>query len=362
MFWAASCTKLITSIAAAQIVERGLITWDEDVSEFLPELKNTEILVIDSPDFDPAAWMAGQKQEMPKFHLEPAKNHITLRQLVSHTSGLSSSLSSAEVRVWKAFKNMTAPITGDLRKDFGPPIVFEPGTMWSYSPGLDWAGELVKKLNGNTSLEEYVKQNILEPLGLKDTTFRIENRPDMKERWVECTYRASDGTFSYGPHMLTTNPVDDLGGAGIYTTPNDYITILKDLIQDKPKLFKSPITVEKLFRPQFTPDEPVGQSMRDSHLMWGPQTGSLSFTKEEREKVADGLSHSLGGIVAYSDIPSLPKGSMSWGGLPGLNWFANRRKGVAGFFATQVLPYGDLKAVDLAFQFREEVWRRAAAA
>src|SRR5437763_3828474 len=146
IFAIASMTKAVTSAAAMQLVEQGKMTLDEPASKHLPELGPVQVL----DGFD-----AGGKPI-----LRPAKKTVTLRQLLTHTSGFS----------YDTWHEGMFKLTSQPGADATHVIAFEPGTKWQYGMSTFWAGRLVEAVSG-MDLEQYLQRNILGPLGMKDTTF-----------------------------------------------------------------------------------------------------------------------------------------------------------------------------------------------
>lgn len=117
-FWIASCTKLITSICALQQVEKGLVDLDEDISRILPELKDPQIIIADNTNED-------------GYVLSPAKNKITLRQLLTHTSGVGYIFMSPLIQSWrKKVGPSEQELSGLVAKTYDAPLLFEPGQGW----------------------------------------------------------------------------------------------------------------------------------------------------------------------------------------------------------------------------------------
>ncbi|KAI6876970.1 hypothetical protein KC318_g17864, partial [Hortaea werneckii] len=150
MFLLASMTKLLTSIAALQLVEAGLIKLDDDVSKILPEVGEQKIL-------------KGFDGDSPI--LEDRKNPLT--HLLSHTSGFGYDL--ADVGLAKYQKSI-GKVPGDgstVEETRSHPLLFEPGTAWMYGCSTDWAGKLVERISGMT-LEEFMRENMFRLVGVKE--------------------------------------------------------------------------------------------------------------------------------------------------------------------------------------------------
>src|SRR5450432_893678 len=136
IFAIASMTKAATTVAALQLVEQGKVTLNEPVAKHLPQLEKLDVL----DGFDAAG----------KPILRPAKTPITLKHLLTHTSGLC-------YDVWDG--NMFRYAEHGGVGTIGP-LMFEPGARWQYGQGVDWAGRLVEKISG-MSLDDYFQARIL---------------------------------------------------------------------------------------------------------------------------------------------------------------------------------------------------------
>ena len=171
IMWIASCTKLLAAICALQCVERGEITLDEDVARVVPELAHPKVVSLDAAEKD-------------GFKLTPADKPITLRMLLTHSSGLAYEWGAPELVAWRKVQPpVPAERKGKTVEVHGLPLMFQPGEGWVYGGGLDWAGEIVGRLHG-TTLGGYMQEHIFGPLGMDGTTFELDKRPDLKARLV----------------------------------------------------------------------------------------------------------------------------------------------------------------------------------
>jgi CubicO group peptidase (beta-lactamase class C family) len=337
-FKLASCTKLITIIAALQCVDRNLITLDEPISNILPELGQLEII----------SWTNIQKKE---FKLTKAKNQITLRQLLTHSSGIAYDNISPLLKAWRVSKGQRSlTMSGTVPEAFGCPLVFEPGEGWEYGGGVDWAGLLVRRLNNNITLEDYFIQNIFKPLGCSEPhpTFNLSQHPEAKARLVQLVRRTKKGLIA-GTVALGENPVDELGGAGLVCSVDHFTAVLADIISNAPKLLK-PKTADELFRPQFQLDSAPHKSMKP----WGKIIESMAG------KVAhDDVNQSLGGmtLVQEGNKGEPPRKITTWSGYTNMLWIASRDVGIAGVIGTQLTPPDDAVMSQVWTEWREDFWR-----
>ncbi|KDQ21640.1 hypothetical protein BOTBODRAFT_150543 [Botryobasidium botryosum FD-172 SS1] len=309
VYWLASQTKLMTAIAAMQCVERGQISLDDPIGSVLPELADPDIL----EGFD--------DNGLPK--LRKAKNKITLRTLMAHTSGLTYGFGHPDLIKWNAHIGQKRDISTGHISNYIEPLVFEPGSGWAYGSGLDWVGQAIERLNA-CSLEEYMQKNIWAPLGMTSTTFRLESRPDLMSRKIEITNRNPEGDLVSIPQPFDSPAAHDLGGIGAYSTLEDYGKLLQALLNDGAGILK-PESVDEMFKPQL--DETLGDM---HHLLYPeiPADIKLNF----------GLSVSIrmAPMEGKRDL-----GCVSWGGYPHLVWWIDRKRGLASTIFRQTLPRED---------------------
>ncbi|KDQ13926.1 hypothetical protein BOTBODRAFT_33049 [Botryobasidium botryosum FD-172 SS1] len=327
--WIASKTKLLTAISAMQCVERGQIGLDDPVGDILPELADPDIL----EGYDDGG--------EPK--LRKATTKITLKMLLTHSSGLAYTGTSPLIKQWCERRSAAPRLTESIR-DYTFPLIFEPGTSWVYGVGIDWAGQLVERLN-NCTLGEYMTKNIFTPLGMNSSTFHPENHPEIESRLVDMSTRLPDGTMAYADRVYGYPAEQDLGGVGLYSTPADYIKVLAALLQDGGALLK-PESVDAIFKPQG--EKVVG----DAHNQWSNMT---AFAPSE---VSFGLSVSIA-VAPYPEKRAA--GSVAWGGLPCLIWWVDRKTGIAATIFQQTLPYSDSAAFEFMGKFEEVLYKHVRA-
>lgn len=347
MFWIASCSKLIGTIAALQCIERGQIKLDDPVCTILPELEDCQIIhTARSAEADD-----GSNQESAS---KQAKYKITLRQLLTHTSGLGYDFINPKLIAWRSSRGQ-APLglSGNLITAYKTPLLFEPGHGWAYSGGIDWAGELVARLNG-TSLEDYIQKNICEPLGITSMTFRLEKYPQLQDRMMTVSARAADGSLIHSKRPWPDAAAEDCAGAGLYSSVPDYMKVLQDLISERPILLKVE-TIERMFVPQFDEGSHAHNGLLDATNIINIMAGATGVTKKD-------INWGIGGIYTTRDAEFTREGTLLWGGYPNLTWMANRKHGIAALYASQIVPPGDAISTALARRFFEESWKKAKSA
>src|SRR5580692_9586278 len=190
IFQIASMTKAVTTVAALQLVEQGKVKLDEPVSRHLPQLGKLEVL-------------EGFDAETGKPRLRPAKIAVTLKHLLTHTSGICYDIWDGDMFRYTSQTNGVVPAV--------PPLMFEPGTRWQYGMGVDWAGRMVEAVSGK-NLEEYFQANILGPLEMRDTSYLL---PESKfDRLVANYSRQADGSLKQSQRAQPKAPKEFNGGGG----------------------------------------------------------------------------------------------------------------------------------------------------
>jgi len=324
--WIASQTKLLTAISAMQCVERGQIGLDDPVGEILPELADPDIL----EGFD--------DEGKPK--LRKATTKITLKMLLTHSSGIAYADATPDLKKWCENAGLVA-LSGHM-KDYTYPLIFEPGTSWNYGSGLDWTGQIIERLNGCT-LGEYMEKNIFTPLGMNSSTFHPENHPEIESRLVDMSAHQPDGTVTSVGRLWKYPAPHDLGGAGLYSTPTNYIKVLTALLQGGRGLLKSE-NVDEIFKPQVTKD------VADVHNQWTKKVNDCEAT------------FGLGVSIAAVPFPDRrAAGSVSWGGLPCLSWWIDRKTGIGATIFQQTFPPGNPLSVEFAAKFEAALYKHVRA-
>ena len=326
IFWLLSMTKAITATACMQLVEQGRLRLDQPAGEILPQLKSPQIL----DGFD----TSGQ----PK--LRPARNTITVRHLLTHTSGFTYSIWSDRLSQYEKVTGMP-DIGYSMNGAFAAPLEFEPGERWEYGINMDWVGKLVEAVT-DQSLEVYFREHIFEPLGMRNTGFLIGNA--QKQRVATLHRRQADGSLVPEPFEINQRPEFFMGGGGLFSTPRDYMAFLQMLLNGgtyRGERVLRADTVAMMFRNHIG-DLQVAE-MKTAQPSW-----SNSFDQ------FPGAAHKWG--LSF-DINTQPgphgrsAGSVSWAGLLNTYFWVDPVKRVAGSLFTQMLPFYDARVVNLYGQF-----------
>lgn len=334
IFRVSSLTKSVTTSALMQLVEKGLVDLDQPASDIFPVFADVQVL-------------DGFDNGVPK--LRAPKTPVTVSQLATHSSGLAYDIWSEKIRSFRLWKNEATGITGQ-RESSPPPLIFDPGAGWAYSPGIDWLGEIVTKLSG-IRVDDYIRKHIFEPVGMKDTGFEVE--PGQKARIASVHVRRDEGP---GFKAIDFNwnqgqPNDQvLSGHGLFSTIDDYTKFLQMFLNDgmaKGGQVLRPETV-KLMTQNRIGDVDVGV-MRSTN-----PTLSLDaeFFPGMRKK------HSVGFQITTEQWPGMRSaGSLSWAGLLNLFYWWDPKKELGVTFLTQLLPFQDKAVMALFEKFEKAVYR-----
>lgn len=331
VFWLLSMTKAITAVACMQLVEKGKLRLDQPAGDILPALKTPHIL----EGFD----AAGQPR------LRPARNPITLRHLLTHTSGYTYSIWSENLTRYEKVTGMP-DIGYSLNGAFTAPLEFEPGERWQYGISMDWVGKIVEAVT-DQSLEVYFREHIFQPLGMADTGFLISSA--QKARVATMAKRQADGALVPAPFEINQRPEFFMGGGGLFSTPRDYMAFLQMLLNGgrlRGTAVLRPETVAAMLRNQIGDLRVVG--MQTAQPEW-----SNSFD------LYPGMEHKWGLSFDINPMPGpngRSAGSVAWAGLLNSYFWLDPVKRVAGAMFTQVLPFHDQRIVGLLGEFERKLY------
>ncbi len=332
--WIASMTKALTGTAAMQMVEQGKLSLDTPASLVVPELEETKVLT---------GWSDG------KPVTRPPKRPITLRHLLTHTAGFAYELWSNDVQQFQ--KEMNIPGIGSCKNAaLRTPLMFDPGDRWEYGINIDWAGKMVEAVSGKR-LGEYLQENVFSPLGMTSTAFKIT--PDMRSRLAKVHQRGKDGALAPIDFEITQEPEFEMGGGGLYSTAGDYLNFVRMMMnggEGGGNQVLKPETVALMSQ------NAMGKArVRMLRTAIPPLTNNAEFFP--------GMPKSWGLSFMINEEPASTgrsAGSLAWAGLANTYYWIDQRKGVAGVYLTQVLPFADTKSLPLFYAFEKSVYQSMA--
>ncbi len=313
LFRVFSNTKLVTSCAVLLLVEEDRVHLDDPIEHYIPQLANRVVLRPGATTID---------------DVEPARGPITIRHLMSHSSGLSYGLLDPGTLMFQAYTarrvlNPATPLSAMIDTLSDLPLAFHPGTSWEYSVATDVLSRFVEIVSG-ARFDEFIRSRILDPLGMADTSFYV---PENKRDRFAALYQGPDlidplkpgltrnDSFPYRNAYLA--PVPRLsGGGGLVSTLPDMVALLRSLLPGGKKLLK-PETSTLLMTNQL----PSGVTVQFPLFgkIAGKGYGVAGALTIERSKVE----------------PPDAVGELEWGGLAGTHWWISPRTGTAAVIMTQ---------------------------
>jgi CubicO group peptidase (beta-lactamase class C family) len=319
-----SMTKLVTTVSVLQLVDRGLLDLDDPaiVEKHLPELWSQPIMRFRETDAEPTF----TARTVP----------LTLKHLLTHTSGLSYFFNTPEITRWeKHVGRRTESLWSGTVEGFVQPLIFEPGTQWRYSIGIDWAGILVERVSGE-DLETYFAKHIFEPLGIKNITF--VPTPEVQDRLQKVCTRDGDRIVHTESMRSITNPsLGQLsGGGGLFGTARDYLRFLRGLLASGVPGAEGTILSQKAFKTLFTDAlPPRGQGV---HAGLAEMTTRQTYhDPEHTANDAQYLGHSVGLVLNVRDsVNGRKAGSGCWDGAARTQYWLDPTTGVAVSVKTSV--------------------------
>ncbi|MGB5507848.1 serine hydrolase domain-containing protein, partial [Robiginitalea sp.] len=229
IFRIASQTKAITSTAVMMLWEEGHFQLDEPISKYIPEFENTGVL-------------ATFVESDSSFTTSPLSTPITIRHLLTHTSGIGYGMIDGDPRFRKAFAKAeiidaftaeAVTLKENVPKIAQMPLHHQPGEGWTYSEGLDVLGRFVEIVSG-MPFDEFLKSRIFDPLGMEDTWFYLPEQ--LSDRLVPVQYKDGGSWKVFETDVFNINyPVEGArnffsGGAGLSSTARDYFVFLQMML------------------------------------------------------------------------------------------------------------------------------------
>ncbi|HLX15586.1 MAG TPA: serine hydrolase domain-containing protein [Bradyrhizobium sp.] len=324
IFRIASMVKLLTSVAALQLVERDKLKLDAPAGDVDPTLASAQVLT----GFD--------AKGVPQ--LRSPQKPITLRSLLTHTSGFSYLLWDPQVvRYLKIARGDPA-----LPR---MPLMFEPGSRWAYGGGIDRVGKMVEIASGQ-SIDRYFSDHITGPLGMKDTAFSLTT--EQRARQAHLHVRDADGKLKPRPLEKADAAKAFSGGGGIYSTAPDYLALLQALLNG------GSLREASILRPETV-------AMMSENQIGNLEAGILRTTNPALSNDVDffprvRLRWGLGHMINIDHVSDGRKaGSLTWAGLFNTYYWIDPTMRIAGVIMMQILPFADRQALRTYRQFERGI-------
>ncbi len=332
IFAIASMTKAITSVAAMQLVEEGALALDQEAREVVPDIATLQVLDGFAADGAPM--------------LRPPRRPVTLRHLLTHTSGFAYDFSNFDLLRYLEWSGLPAARTGKLAS-FGAPMLFDPGERWEYGTGIDWVGRMLEAASGER-LDRYLRARVIEPLGMRDTAFTLS--AEQLGRRAVVHQRDPDGALR--PLPLLPQPELEFypGGSRLYSTAGDYLRFLRMLLGggalDGVRMLR-PETVAEMSRNQIG-DLPVRALPAATPAM------TNAFDLLPGVACKWGLAFLINTVSAATGRSA---GSLAWAGINNTYYWIDPMRGVTGLLLAQVSPFLDPAVLRAFARFEEAAYR-----
>lgn len=334
-----STTKAIAGTTALQCVEEGLLDLDVPAREYAPAIGKLQ--VIEGFDADGAP------------RLRAPKSDVTTRQLLLHTAGFGYDFFSETYRRMAEEHGQPSVVTAS-RAAIETPLLFDPGERWEYGTNIDWVGQVVEGIRGKR-LGEVMAERVFAPLGMTEIGFT--RSAAMKARTATIHARGGDGSLTpLDDFALPDDPEVHMGGHGLCGTVPEYMKFIRMWLNDGIGPHGRVLnreTVEWAVKGGLVPPQKV--------TMLPGVIPSLSNDAEFFPGLAKNWSYTF--MVNEEQAPTgRPAGALGWAGLANSFYWIDRKGGFGGYWATQILPFGDPVSFPGYLDFETAVYQAMAAA
>lgn len=312
-----SMSKPVTSVALMMLYEDGHFQLDDPISRFVPSFENMEV------------YISGNRDE---YKTQPADRQITIRDLLTHTAGFTYGFMRTSV-VDTLYRDKAVEESETLAEMVNKlselPLLFSPGSRWSYSVATDVCGYLVELISGER-FDQFLQEQIFEPLGMLDTGFSV---PESKVHRFAANYeRTADDGLQLTDSPETSHYIQDVtyfsGGGGLVSTARDYLRFAQMLLN------KGELEGERIL------GRKTVELMTTNHL---PNNGDLTSMGQPvfSETPYDGIGFGLGFSVmldpATAHILGTP-GEFAWGGAASTYFWVDPGEELIAILLTQLMP------------------------
>ena len=296
-----SMTKAITSVAIMQLVEQGLIGIDDPVSFYIPEFADVKILI--------------------NGEFKPPNKEVTVRELITHTSGLGYSFSATDefLPYYREDIIDDKTLENAAKKIAGMPLISQPGSKFIYGLGIDVLGRIIEVVSGS-DFESYLRKHIFMPLGMVDTGFTPMRLLQPMPIVTEINGNLVVDNIHYSKSAYELNPNYASGGGGLWSTIGDYTRFIMAIEQN---------------------------GELEGNRILGSETVNFMIQNQispgiNRENIENPIKFSLGfGIRSAIETSSglRGEGRLAWGGAACSYFFIDPSQNVTAVFATQLFPF-----------------------
>ncbi len=338
VFGLASMTKALVSAGAMQLVEQGRLSLDAPIADVLPELSAPQVLEGFAPDGTPL--------------LRPAVGPITLRQLLSHSSGYGYNSWNADILRWMEHTN--APRLPTNSAELAQiPLLFDPGTQWNYGISTDVVGKAVEAVTGQR-LDHYLRDALFTPLGMIDTTAELTDA--QRARQVRVHHRAPDGSLTPATsQQFGTPPGWCLGGGGLLGTGRDYLRFIR-MILNKGSLDGTRVLWPRTVADMSTNSLRPGVHVTKMRSIIPARSNDAEFFEGQRK------TWSTAFMINEEKAPTgRNPGSLAWAGIANTYFWIDPAANLGGIILMQIMPFADGPALDAFAAFERAVYEAVSA-
>jgi CubicO group peptidase (beta-lactamase class C family) len=325
-----SMTKMVATVAALQLVEQGKLDLDAPVEQYCPEFAKVQVL---------------ERLDGGKPVLRAPASKATVKNLITHTSGLGYWFWNADITAWESATGTPNVLSGS-KVVFTAPMVTDPGTKFVYGINTDWLGQVIEAA-GAKKLDEAIKTGVTDPLGMNETAFAMSD--EQRARSVPVHLQGPDGAWA--PSEIDLKPAPDYwaGGHGLHSTPRDYLKFQRALLgngtsPDGVTILK-PETVQEAFSNQ------IGELDFPSTIETADPTSSHTLS------LGPGYKWGYGLLLNTTDVPGRRRAwSGAWAGLLNTHFWVDRTTGITGAIYAQFLPFVTPEALKMYTDFETQLY------
>jgi CubicO group peptidase (beta-lactamase class C family) len=324
IFRIASMTKPVTSVAIMMLVQQGDLGLDDPVAEYLPAFESEQVI----ENFNPAD---------KTYTSRPAATPITIRHLLTHTSGLGYAFSSPV---------LAALIGGDPNASATKvPLLHDPGARWTYGESTRVLGKVVEEVSGQP-LDEFVHERIFVPLGMSDTFYAV---PEPKSGRVATTHRTTpQGLVEDANPAKISAPV--YGDGGLHSTAADYVKFMQMFLNKG----RTPDGRRLLSEASV---KLMGQNMSRVRVELQPTANPAVSQPFPLGAGRDSFGLGFQVTGAHDDALARSPGSLSWAGIFNTEFWIDPQRGVCAVLLMQYLPFYDAAAISTLQGFERRVYQ-----
>ena len=328
-----SMSKAVGSLMAIMAIDRGLFEIDTPVGDIIPAFDKLEVLVEVGP--------SGPVYRKPK-------RRGTVRHLLTHTIGMGYDAFYPLMAQYASTTGAPNDLTG-LLESLNYPLLFDPGEDFAYGIGTDWIGAVVAEADGRP-IDQFVRDDILEPLGMKSTYFE---RAEAGDRLAALVLKKPDGLFVPHHHYPAAEPEIYHMGHALYSSAGDYLTFLRFILNDGEVDGERLVGTEAM-RYMFT-DQLAGVELPTPIL----KSSAPDMCQDVEPLPGTRKTHTAAFFRHEDSLPGMrAPGSLSWAGVLNTHYWIDPARRIAAVYMTQMLPFYDPQLMAAFGDFERAVYEQ----